>query len=165
MVARPHPDAGRGLVALGEGGTGVREQTLVKGDSMFGLFRARLDELAAALKAGSPESLAVARARVTALLRMRELPAERAAKRVTEIEAAIASGVPPERLVPTMPSRSATIAALITDTSLTLSRAVDPQQAQVQRARGVLLAALEACGLDPEQAQRRAGELVSAWTK
>ncbi|MDQ3262604.1 MAG: hypothetical protein M3Y59_02915 [Myxococcota bacterium] len=166
MTALPHPDAALGLVASGSPGPeGVREQTAVKSDSLYGLFRVRLEELAAALKGEDAVALEVARARVAALLRVRELSAAAAQKRVVSFEAALAIRTPPEQLVPPMPSRGTTLAGILRDMSLELAKTPDRTQARAQRARLVLVAALEACGLQPEPAAVRGDQLIAAWSR
>lgn len=161
MSALPHPLASSGLI--GSAGPGVREQTLVKSDSLYGLFRARLEELAVALQRQDAPQLATARGRVLALLRLRELAPAGAQKRLTSFESSLGAGTPPERLVPPMPAQGGNVAALLRDMSLQVARSSDPQHAMTQRARAGLLAALEACGLEPGAAAERAQVLVSAW--
>lgn len=163
MTATPHPLAGAGLVADGAPSAGVREQTAVKSDSLYGLFRARLEELASALKAGDPTALEQARGRVIALLRLRELAPSAAQKRLVSFEASLAGGTPPTSLVPPMPSQGGNLAALIRDMSLQIAKSSDPNHPLTQRARSGLLAALEACGLDADAAKGRAEKLVAAW--
>ena len=161
MTATPHPLASTGLIGSSE--PGVREQTSVKSDSLYGLFRVRLEELSAALKGSDPTTLERARGRVLALLRLRELAPAGAQKRLTSFEASLASGTPPDRLVPPMPSQGGNLAALIREMSLQIARSSDPQHPLTQRARGGLVAALEACGLDSQAANVRAEALVGAW--
>jgi len=164
VTALPHPDAAAGLVAAGAPvQDGVREQTALKSDSLYGLFRVRLEELAAALKAADASALETARTRVAALLRVRELSAAAAQKRVASFEAALAVRTPPEQLVPPMPSRGTTLAALLRDMSLELAKTPDRTQARAQRAWLILVAALEACGLQPEAASSRAERLIAGW--
>lgn len=163
MSANAHPLAGQGLVSDGTETPGVREQTAVKSDSLYGLFRARLEDLAAALKAQDDAALSLARARVIALLRLRELAPSSAQKRLASFEASLGSGTPPERLVPPMPSQGGNVAALLRDMSLQLAKSTDPAHPITQRARSGLLAALEACGLDQGAAAQRADVLINAW--
>lgn len=166
MTSHPHPDANAGLVAGGAPvPDGVREQTAARTDSLYGLFRARIEELAAALQTQDAAALEAARARVVALLRVRELTPATAQKRLASIEASLAVRTPPEQLVPPMPAKGRTIAAILSDMSLQLARTPDKQQPQAQRARLMLVAALEACGLPPEEAATRADALVAAWSK